>query len=231
MKTATLISPQRKELVYVRNFSNRALHWLMFFSVMVLLPTGYYIGHPTAFYGQGEAYDSYVMGYIRLAHFFAAMTLDISIMVRFYLAFFSLYHRDWKEVMPTPKNIKGAIQVATCYMTFKKPSFYRHVDPFDGLLFLLLHLLMVLQLVTGFQMYVHALPADYWWSTLIHLGTDWSLWVLGSDQMVRLTHHLILWVMIAGIIFHIYIQVAKTIIWRDGHIGSIVGGYKFRDTK
>ncbi len=225
------ISLQKKELYYVRNFSNRFLHWLMFFSVLVLIPTGWYIGDPTAFYGQGEAWDSYVMGYIRLAHFLAAMTLDISIMVRFYLAFFSLYHRDWYEILPTPRNIIGALKVAGSYITFRKPPFYRHVDPFDGILFLLLHLLMVFQLVTGFQLYVHALSPDYWWAQMIHLGTDWIEWVLGGNQMVRLTHHISLWIMIAGIIVHIYIQVAKTIIWRDGHITSIVGGYKYRDTK
>ncbi|VAX25138.1 hypothetical protein MNBD_NITROSPINAE02-1685 [hydrothermal vent metagenome] len=225
----TLISPQKKELVYVRNFTNRLLHWLMFFSVMVLLPTGYYIGSPTAFFGQGEAYQAFVMADIRLYHFYAAMTLDISIMLRFYLAFFSLYHRDWNELLPLPSNIAGAIRIVKNYFTFDKPPFFRHVDPFDGLLFLLLHLFMVLQLVTGFHLYVHALPPDYWWSELIHLGTDWIGWVLGSDQMVRLVHHMMLWIMISGIIIHVYIQVAKTIIWQDGHIGSIVGGYKYKD--
>lgn len=225
------ISPQKKELVYVRNFTNRLLHWIMFFSVVVLLPTGYYIGDPSIFYGQGEAYDSYVMGYVRLIHLFAAMTLDISIMIRFYLAFFSLYHRDWNELMPTPSHIRGAFMVAKSYLTFKKPPFYRHTDPFDGMMFLFLHLLMVLQLVTGFQMYVHGLAPDFWWAQTIHLGTDWIEWILGSPQMVRLVHHMTLWIMICGIMIHVYIQVTKTIVWQDGHISSIVGGYKYRDVK
>jgi len=225
------IIPQRKELVYVRNFTNRLLHWTMFFSVMVLLPTGYYIGNPTALYGHGEAYNTFVMADIRLYHFLAAMALDISIMLRFYLAFFSLYHRDWYEVLPFPSRIAGALQIIKSYITFKKPPFYRHVDPFDGLLFLCLHLFMVLQLVTGFHLYVHALPADYWWARIVHLGTDWVQTVFGGDQQVRIVHHTMLWIMIAGIIAHIYIQVIKTIIWRDGHIAAIFGGYKYRDVK
>ncbi|MBI5815018.1 MAG: Ni/Fe-hydrogenase, b-type cytochrome subunit [Nitrospinae bacterium] len=225
------IYPQKKNLVYVRNFTNRLLHWTMFFSVMVLLPTGYYIGNPTALFGHGEAYNQFIMADIRVYHFFAAMALDISIMLRFYLAFFSMYHRDWFEVLPIPSRIIGAIQIARSYLTFKKPPFYRHVDPLDGLTFLCLHLFMVLQLVTGFHLYAHALPGNYWWSRLIHLGTDWVVPVFGSDQAVRNVHHLMLWITIAGIIMHVYIQVIKTIIWRDGHISAIVGGYKYRDVK
>ena len=225
------ISPQKKELVYVRNFTNRLLHWTMFFSVMVLLPTGYYIGDPSLFYGQGEAYDSYVMGYVRLFHLLAAMTLDVSIMVRFYLAFFSLYHRDWYELFPSFSHLVGAFKVALSYITFKKPPFYRHTDPLDGLMFLFLHFLMVTQLLTGFQLFVQGLGPEYWWAQMIHLGTDWVELLLGSHQMVRLTHHMTLWIMITGIIIHIYVQVMKTIVWQDGHISSIVGGYKYRDVK
>jgi len=121
--------------------------------------------------------------------------------------------------------------VAKCYFTFKKPPFYKHFDPFDGLLFLVLILLMVLQLLTGFHIYVLALPEDYWWAKLIHLFTDWVGWVFGSLQNVRLVHHVTEWIMLAGIIVHVYLQVTKTIIWQDGHIGQIVGGYKYRDIK
>ncbi len=215
----------------MRNFTNRLLHWTMFFAVMVLLPTGYYIGNPTAVYGQGEPVQAFVMADIRLYHFYAAMALDVAIMIRFYLAFFSVYHRDWYEIIPTPANIYGALKVIGSYITFKKPPFFRHTDPFDGFMFLTLHLFMVLQLVTGFQLYVHALPGDYWFAQLIHMGTDWITWLLGSDQTVRLVHHMMLWIMIAGIIVHVYIQVIKTVIWRDGHISTIIGGYKYRDVK
>jgi Ni/Fe-hydrogenase 1 B-type cytochrome subunit len=225
------VSPQKKEIVYVRNATNRILHWVMFFSVLVLLATGYYIGDPTLLYGRGEAYDSTVMADIRLYHFIGAMFLDISIMLRFYLAFFSLYHRDWIELMPTPGRLRGGLRIVKSYFTFKKPPFYLHVDPFDGLMFLTLHLFMVLQLLTGFTLYVHGLPPDWWWTKLIHLATDPVTWFFGSDQHVRLAHHMMLWIMIAGIILHVYIQVAKTVIWRDGHIAAIFGGYKFRDIK
>jgi Ni/Fe-hydrogenase 1 B-type cytochrome subunit len=225
------VYPQKKHIVHVRNFTNRLLHWIIFFAVMVLLPTGYYIGAPTAFYGQGEAAFAFTMADIRLWHFYSAMFLDIAIMARVYLAFFSMYHRDWYELLPLPGRVIGAMKIIRSYFTFEKPPFYRHVDPFDGIAFLTLHLFMVLQLLTGFQLYVHALAPGYWWANTIHMTTDWVTVVLHGDQNVRLIHHLMEWIVITGIIIHVYIQAAKTVIWRDGHIAAIVGGYKYKDVE
>jgi Ni/Fe-hydrogenase 1 B-type cytochrome subunit len=116
-----------------------------------------------------------------------------------------------------------------CYFTFKKPPFYRHFDPFDGLLFFLLVGLMAFQLLSGLHLFAHAHPPDYWWAQVIHMSTDWLVWLLGGTQQVRLYHHMVEWIMIAGVIFHVYLQVAKTVIWQDGHIGQMFGGYKYKD--
>ncbi|MGK7346145.1 MAG: Ni/Fe-hydrogenase, b-type cytochrome subunit [Candidatus Nitrospinota bacterium M3_3B_026] len=226
-----LISPQKKQLVVTRNFTNRLIHWITFFAVIDLMVTGYYIGEPTAVYGKGEAYQATVMADIRYLHFLGAMVLDVALMVWVYLAFMSVYHRYWRDMLPTPATLWGALRVLKCYFTFEKPPFYRRFDPLDGLLFLLLILLMALQMVTGFQLYVHALAPDYWWAQLIRATTDWVTWLFGSDQNVRLVHHMTQWIMLAGIIVHVYLQVTKTIIWQDGHIGQIVGGYKYRDIR
>ncbi|MBI5186397.1 MAG: cytochrome b/b6 domain-containing protein [Nitrospinae bacterium] len=218
-----------KQVVRVRNATNRVLHWLVFFAVIDLLITGYYIGNPILAYGQGEAYQATIMADIRFYHFIGAMVLDICIMLRVYLAFFSLYHRDWHELMPTPGNLKGAFGIIKSYLTFRKPPFFRYVDPFDGMMFLVLQLLMALQLFTGFQIYVHGLAPDYWWARVIHFGTDWTLWAFGSAQHVRMVHHLVQWIVVSGIILHVYIQVIKTVIWEDGHISAIFGGYKYKN--
>ncbi len=229
--TKIYISPQKKHLVYTRNFTNRLIHWATFFSVMVLMVTGYYIGEPTALYGTGEAWNSSVMADIRLYHFYAAMVLDTTLLVWVYLALNSLFHKYWRDMLPTPHVIKGAWEVFKCYFTFRKPKFYPRFDPLDGLLFLALILLMALQMLTGFQLYVHALGTEYWWAKVIRLSSDWVTVMFGGDQNVRVVHHIVEWIMLAGIIVHVYLQVAKTIIWEDGHIGQIVGGYKYRDVK
>ncbi len=229
--TQKLISPQKKVLVYTRNFTNRLIHWLTFFSVITLLITGYYIGEPTAVYGKGEPYKTFVMADIRLIHFYAAMVLDITLLVWLYLAFMSLHNKYWKLLFPSINTVKGAWEIFKCYFTFKKPRFYEHFDPLDGLIFLVLIVLMALQLLTGFQLFVVALPDNYWFAKLIHLSTDWISSLLGGSQNVRLVHRIVEWILIAGVIVHVYLQIAKTVIWQDGHIGQMVGGYKYRDVK
>lgn len=225
------ISPQKKALVYTRNFTNRLIHWIIFFAMIVLMVTGFYIGQPTGVYGYGEPYEEFSMAYIRLIHFYGAMTLTTTLIIWVYLAFMSNHHRYWKELVPRKSTLNGAWEILKCYFTFEKPPFYRYADPFDGMLFLLLVILMALQAFTGFQLYIQALPADYWWAQFLHVFTDWTVWIFGSLQNVRVAHHLMLWIGLAGIIVHIYLQVAKTILWRDGHIGQIIGGYKYRDVK
>lgn len=223
------ISGKKKQLVYTRNFTNRLIHWIIFFSVIVLMVTGYYIGEPVAIYGIGEPYRLFPMANIRLIHFVAAMFLDISLMVWVYLAFFSWHHKYYRELVPSIEVIKESWVVLKCYFNFKKPPFYPRFDPLDGLLFFFLNVVMVIQMLTGFQLYVMALPESYWWANIIHLTTDWVTWLFGNSQNVRIYHHLMQWIMLAGVIVHVYLQVTKTILWKDGHIGQIVGGYKYRD--
>ncbi len=229
MEATLRILPQKKVLVYTRNFTNRLIHWVTFFSVITLMITGYYIGNPILIFGQGEPYNTFTMANIRYYHFIAAMFLDVALMLWVYLAFMSHHHRYWKEMIPTPTVLRDAAQVAKSYFTHVKPPFYRHFDPLDGLLFLLLIIMMAMQLITGFQIYVVGLPVDYWWSKFIHLTTDWVEIIFGSHQGVRTAHHFVQWVMLAGIIIHVHLQIIKTVIWKDGHIGQIVGGYKYRD--
>lgn len=231
MPNQSWISPQKKKIYHVRNATSRIIHWIVFVAVSVLILTGYYIGNPTFFYGDGEAFDSYVMGYVRLTHYLAAMALTIATLLRIYLAFFSRFNRDWIEMIPTPTRLRGAALVARSYFDFRAPPFYLHIDPLDGLFFLLFLLLSLIQIGSGFALYLHALPIGYWWGDLLRVVTRPIHWMLGSDQNIRFTHHINMWIMLAGVIAHVYMQVTKTIIWRDGHIASIFGGFKFRNVK
>ncbi|MGB8445479.1 MAG: cytochrome b/b6 domain-containing protein, partial [Pseudolabrys sp.] len=60
-------SPDHKltlEKVYVWELPVRLTHWLLFFSILVLSATGYYIGHPFISV-PGAATDHFVMGAVR----------------------------------------------------------------------------------------------------------------------------------------------------------------------
>jgi Ni/Fe-hydrogenase 1 B-type cytochrome subunit len=104
-------------------------------------------------------------------------------------------------------------------------------DPFNALLFVVLHLLVIFQLFTGFQLYVYGLESGYsvigtWWPSLLHLSTDWTLTLFGGIGGVRLAHHTMMYPIIVWAILHIYYEVWRTVVWKEGDITISFGGYK-----
>ena len=219
------------EIVQTRTSLVVLMHWLIVLSTVVLVFTGLYIANPFLIFGQGEAYQTFIMAKIRFIHFISAIVLDVSFLVRVYLSFFSTFKCDSCEVLPTPTNIKKALKEVKYFWTFKGTlNEFDSVEPLDGLQFFALHLVLVLQLFTGFAIYVsgieHLTGVWQYWTTFLHYATDWTLYVFGGLTGVRLVHHFTTWLIVAGAFLHIYIQIWKTIKLRRGSIASIIGGYK-----
>ncbi|MHB1693816.1 MAG: cytochrome b/b6 domain-containing protein, partial [bacterium] len=83
----------------------------------------------------------------------------------------------------------------------------------------------------GFQMYVASFTGTYavggWWPTLLHISTDWTLWVFGGLTGVTLVHLFIMWLIIIFIFYHIYTEIWRSIIWKEGDILIPFSGYKY----
>ncbi len=224
------------EMVKVKTGTVRFLHWVVFFSTVTLVFTGLYIADPFWMFGQGEAYQTFVMAKIRLIHFLAATFLDIAFLLRLYIAFFSYFHKDFREVIPTPHNLKEAGKTWKYYWKLEGPQKdYRWVDPFDGMTFHLLHLVLLTQIATGFALYVSPieLAGGWWglWADFLHWTTDWTLWLFGGLTGVRVVHHITTWIVVSGALLHIYLQVWKTIKLKRADISAIINGYKLMATE
>ena len=74
------------ERVYVWELPVRLTHWVLFFSILVLAATGYYIGNPFISV-PGAAKDHFVMGTVRAVHFYAAIVFALAVLVRIYWLF------------------------------------------------------------------------------------------------------------------------------------------------
>jgi Ni/Fe-hydrogenase 1 B-type cytochrome subunit len=72
---------------YVWEAPVRIWHWIMALAMVVLAVTGYLIGSPPPAIG-GEAYDHFMFGYIRFAHFAAAYLFAVTFVLRVVWAFF-----------------------------------------------------------------------------------------------------------------------------------------------
>jgi Ni/Fe-hydrogenase b-type cytochrome subunit len=214
----------------------RLNHWVVAFSMIAAIVTGLYIGHP---YYQtfiaDPAVAKYVMAWNRWVHFMIAIIFDVSSIVIAYMYFFSRFEKPYKKILPTGKNIKEFVEVLLNLVTLNRRKKFdsTHTDSFNTVFFLVFHLMLAWMLLTGLQLYVHGLASGLssignWWPWMLHLVTDWTIPVTGGTLMdVRISHHYTMWWIIAWIVFHIYYQVWRTIFWKEGDIGIVVGGSKF----
>lgn len=214
----------------------RIIHWVNVISVVAAVITGLYIGHP---YYQSfiadPAVDKYVMAWNRWAHFIGAILLDVTSIIVAYLYFFSRFDRPWKKVVPTTGNMKefGAVVVNLITLNRTKNFDSSHSDSFNTVYFAILHLMLVFMLFTGLQLYVHGLESGIssigaWWPWLLHVATDWTLWLFDGNMGVRIVHHLTMWWIVAWVMFHVYYQIWRTIFWQEGDMAIVFGGSKFK---
>ncbi len=223
----------------------RLIHWVNFFSMIVAIATGLYIGAP---YYQTliaePAVHKYVMAWNRWGHFIVAIIFDVTSIIVAYLYFFSRFEKPYKKVLPTGKNIKEFFAVLMNLITLNRSKNFdsSHSDSFNTVYFTIFHLLLALMLFTGLQLYVQGLESGLssigtWWPALLHAVTDWTIPFshaingssngVASIMDVRIVHHRIMWVIIVWVVFHIYYQVWRTIYWQEGDISIAFGGSKF----
>jgi len=214
----------------------RINHWVVAICMVVAVATGLYIGHP---YYQTlisePALNKYVMAWNRWFHFMAAIIFDVSSIVIAYLYFFSRFEKPYKKIIPTWKNISEFFAVFFNLITLNRVKKFdsSHSDSFNSVFFLVFHLMLAWMLLTGLQLYVHALESGHssigdWWPFVLHLFTDWTVSVTGGTYMdVRISHHLTMYYIIAWVMFHIYYEVWRTIFWQEGDIAIVFGGSKF----
>ncbi len=214
----------------------RVNHWVVAFSMVGAIATGFYIGHP---YYQtfiaDPAVTKYVMAWNRWIHFMIAIIFDVSSIVIAYMYFFSRFEKPYKKIIPNGQNIKEFFEVLLNLVTLNRRKNFdsTHADSFNTVFFLVFHLLLAWMLLTGLQLYVHGLASGLssignWWPWMLHLVTDWTIPVTGGTLMdVRISHHYAMWAIIVWIVFHIYYQVWRTIFWKEGDIAIVVGGSKF----
>ncbi len=227
---AAAVEPNR---IVRMSATRRLVHWANALSIVVCAVTGIYIANP--FY---SASIPYLTAWNRAIHLYGAVVLDVSLLVIMYLYFFSRVERPVEVLIPSRNNFVRLQESFLNLITFNSRKRFdsSRPDPFNGVLFLILHGLVAAQLFTGLQLYVAGLESGYsivgsWWPGLIHVTTDWTLGALGGLAGVRLVHHAMLYPIIAWALLHIYYEVWRTIAWREGDITIAFGGYKIARPK
>ncbi len=212
---------EAKETVYVWDLPVRITHWVNVASILVLSVTGYYIASPFIT-TSGPAVNQFLTGAVRFVHFTVAFVFTASVLFRIYWAFAGNKYARWSQFLPAKSGRRRALFKMIGYYTFLRrepPAEVGH-NPLAGATYIGLYVLFALQIVTGFALYSQPLDGSFWKTAF-----GWIIVVFGAP-VVRLVHDIIMYLIIAFTIHHVYSAVLIDTEERSGLVSSIVTGYK-----
>lgn len=218
-------SKANKELgkVYVWEAPVRIFHWLNAFAIVVLMITGIYIGKPFVSASIPEdAYYSFLMGWVRYIHFFAAFLFTANLLFRLYWVYkgntfaksnpFRLSF--WKETLEAIKYY--------LFLPNKKKHYIGHNTLAQLSYWIFIGLGSIIMMITGFYLFFEPQLESTFGKIFSYLGL-----LFGGDSFtVRSWHHLVAWGYIVFMVVHIYMAFREDWLSRNGTMSSIITGYK-----
>jgi Ni/Fe-hydrogenase 1 B-type cytochrome subunit len=215
-------SEEDKATLYVWDLPVRITHWMNVACILVLSVTGYYIADPFI-QTQGIAANEFLMGTVRFVHVTTAFIFTVSMLFRVYWAFASrARYARWDQFLPLRKRRRRALLRMLGYYTFlrKQPPAEIGHNPLAGVTYMGLYGLFGLQILTGFALYSIPFHGGIWPALF-----GWIITIFGA-QPVRLVHMLVMFLIIAFTIHHVYSAALIDIEERSGLVSSIVTGRK-----
>lgn len=211
--------------MYVWEAPVRIWHWVQALCMYVLIVTGFLIGAPLVA-NIGPTWATYDFGYIRLAHFVAAMIFSVLFVYRVYWAFVGNRYARMIFIPPlwSLRWWKGVIAQAMYYLFMRKsaPEYAGH-NPLAQLAMFAMYVLgSILIMLTGF-----ALFAQQWgWGTGWMPYFSWVIVLFGDVQAVRTVHHVLMYVLILFTIAHMYMSFREDIMGGATTLSSISTGLR-----
>jgi Ni/Fe-hydrogenase 1 B-type cytochrome subunit len=205
------------ERVYVWEVPVRLTHWVNVFAILGLAATGFYIGNPVL----GGSVS--LMAWVRGTHRISAYVFIASIALRTYWAFAGNDWASWRSLVPylTRESRQGLGRTLAYYLFLRRrPPVEIGHNPLAGCAYAFVVLLMFIEILTGFAL--QSLGGGGWRRALF----GWVFSVMGA-QAVRLTHHMIMWLLLGFAVHHVYSAVLMDAEERTGILTSIFTGYKF----
>jgi len=212
------------ERVYVWEWPVRLYHWVNAICVLVLIVTGFIIGHPVSIFYSAEAYQQYWFGTVRFAHFMAAFVFFFMFLTRIYWGFVGNVYARWQNFIPYRREqwneIGNVLKVDVLQTKMRGEVSIGH-NSLAGIIYFLSFIAFLFQSATGFALY--SSMSQSW---LPHVF-GWIVPVLGGDMAVRKWHHAMMWFFILFAIVHVYLVFYHDYIEGRGTTSSMVGGWKF----
>ncbi len=207
--------------VYVWEVPVRLTHWVNVFAILVLAATGFYVGNPIV------GGSVYLMAWVRGIHRITAYVFIASIGLRTYWAFAGNEWATWRSLVPyLSRTGRRGLRHMLAYYFFlrRRPPFDLGHNPLAGPAYSFVVLMMFTEILTGFAL--QSLGGGGWRKVVF----GWVFSVM-SAQAVRLTHHMIMWLLLGFAVHHVYSAILVDAEDRTGILTSIFTGYKFARRK
>lgn len=211
-----------KVRVYIWDIVVRACHWGVFVSMVLLTVTGLYIGAPFVIV-TGEAGQHFVMGWMKVVHFYAAILFTLSVCTRVVWMFAGHRWARWKELVPVERERRrGLIDTLLFYILIKKPPSVAGHNPLAGVTYLAVFSLYFVMILTGLGMYGLSADVESPLRMFAFLAD-----VFGGPQTARWIHHIVMWLLLGFVVHHFMSALLVTASEKSGTMDSIFSGYKW----
>ena len=223
---ADIESIRRRTSVYVYEAPVRLWHWINALAITILIVTGYLIGRPLPTMQIAEAYDQFIFGYIRFAHFAAGMVLTVAFFGRVYWAFMGNHHarqmfyipifnkRFWSELF---------FELRWYFFLEAEPKKYVGHNPLAQIaMFFFMTLGITFMMITGWALYAEGAGQG----SLPDTAMGWVLGLVQNSQRLHTLHHLGMWAIVVFMIIHIYAAIREDIMSRQSLISTMVSGWR-----
>lgn len=217
----TVVEPSRDSCVDVRvwDLPVRVIHWTLALCILVLSVTGFYIADPFIHAGSNPAY---LMGKVRAVHLVTGWVFIAAVVARVVWAFTGNRWARWDQFVPVSKERRSLVRTTLAFYFFRRreaPPVVGH-NPLAGLTYLVLYVMFAVQILTGVALEQLSSRHGVLWAL-----TGW-VFTVAPIPMVRLAHHMIMWLTIGFVVHHVYSAVLTDLQERSGLVSSIVTGYK-----
>ena len=209
--------------VYVWQIPVRLTHWLSACSIIVLSVTGLYIGRPFMTVS-GQAGQSFVMGWMKVIHSYAAFVFIAAVLARVIWLFTGNKYARWDKFLPVRDTRRKGVLPTILFYGFlkdKPPSYVGH-NPLAGAAYVAVFGLYFLAIGTGLVMRGASAAVDspmHWFASLAPL--------FGGLQLARWIHHAVMWLLLGFAVHHVYSSVLMGFVEKTGIMDSIFTGYKW----
>jgi Ni/Fe-hydrogenase 1 B-type cytochrome subunit len=212
---------ETRETIFVWQWPVRLTHWVTAITLGFLTVTGIYIAHPFI-QTIGPASSQYLMGTMRFIHFVTAFAFTISVLFRIYWAFTGNIYARWHQFLPIhPLRRQAMGRMLGFYFFFRRepPPTIGH-NPLAGLTYTVVYVLFLIQVVTGFALFSLSFHGGFWPAVF-----GWVLLAF-NVQPVRLLHTIIMYMLLAFTIHHVYSAILIDVEEQSGVVSSIISSYK-----